>query len=115
MGLRWWSTIDDEGLEKWSFESLDVKNNNKVDNKVFWVVCYGMPIVWALLAFVSVLKFAVANLIICVAVIALSFINLQGYIRCEKNHNQKIKGYLFKQAKEKMTIEQMAKAGQMAA
>ena len=37
VGLRWWTTIDDQGNEKWFFESYDHKvQNSAVDSTVFW-------------------------------------------------------------------------------
>ena len=37
VGLRWWSIIKEDGKEEWKFESLDLVNKNKADNRVFWV------------------------------------------------------------------------------
>lgn len=68
-----------------------------------------------ILGIVGVLSFKVQNLTICILGFALSVVNLLGYIKCEKNHKQKVKGYLYNQAKNKLTAEQIVKIGTMAA
>jgi hypothetical protein len=105
--LRWWSEIKDDGSEEWIFESLDISNSftfkyylilentNAADNKIFWITSYGQPIVWVILGIVSVLSFKVQNVTICILAFILGLTNLLGYIKCEKNHKSKVKGYLY--------------------
>jgi len=39
VGLRWWTTIDDNGNEKWFFESYNEQvEMSAIDNKIFWVI-----------------------------------------------------------------------------
>jgi hypothetical protein len=131
--LRWWSEIKEDGTEEWVFESLDIsksyqstpktkiltlaliENTNPADNRIFWFTCYATPIIWVIFGIVGVLSFKVQNVTVCLLGFALSVVNLLGYIKCEKNHKQKVKGYLYDQAKNKLTAEQMLKIGQTVA
>jgi hypothetical protein len=51
---------------------------------------------------------------ICLLGIVLGLTNLLGYIKCEKNHKSKVKGYLYDKAKNNLTADQMKKIGSMA-
>lgn len=47
VGLRWWTTIDAEGNEKWFFESHDTKvANSPFDSTVFWYTQIGSTGLW---------------------------------------------------------------------
>ena len=81
---------------------------------MFWIVNYGAPIIWIILLIVSALKFSVENVTVCVFGMFLSLTNLLGYIKCEKNHNLKLKGFLYNQAKSRLSVGQMTKLGAMA-
>mmetsp|Transcript_17336 Transcript_17336/g.16544 ORF Transcript_17336/g.16544 Transcript_17336/m.16544 type:complete len:154 (-) Transcript_17336:28-489(-) len=111
VGLRWWNEIKDDGSEQWVFESLDEKNVNKSDGRVFWYSMYITPAIWIVFIIVSALKFNVQNITICVIGLFLAFTNLGGYVKCAKNHQQKLKGFLYDQAQKRLTVQQMAKLG----
>ena len=52
VGLRWWTTIDDQGNEKWFFESYDHKvQNSAVDSTVFWWSQIGATGIWGFFLF----------------------------------------------------------------
>ena len=37
VGLRWWSSVRDDGTTEWLFETLDSKADvNKADSTIFW-------------------------------------------------------------------------------
>ena len=61
---------------------------------------------------VSIFKFSIQNVTICLFGFFLAMTNLTGYQKCEKNHKNKFKGFLFSQAKSRLSAEQMAKIGQ---
>lgn len=99
VGLRWWSEIQDDGTEKWHFESHDQKNHlNAIDRRVFWwsqtIVC----IFWALLSFLNlisfrlywVLEFFYSNNFLkgtCTGIcLVLSSVNYWGYYKCSKGN-----------------------------
>jgi hypothetical protein len=78
------------------------------------MVNYGAPVAWIILIIVSILKFNVENVTICIIAMCLTVTNLLGYIKCEKNHNIKLKGFLYNEAKNRLSVGQMAKLGAMA-
>lgn len=48
VNLRWWTTVDEEGHEKWFFESFDQKvKNNPIDHRIFWWSQMGATGMWA--------------------------------------------------------------------
>jgi hypothetical protein len=68
------------------------------------VTTYAAPIAWVLLIIVSVTSFSITNLTVCAMGLVLTFVNLMGYIKCEKNHDQKLKGFVLDQAKSKLSV-----------
>ena len=56
---------------------------------------YVTPAIWIIFIIVSALKFDVQNITICVIGLFLAFTNLGGYVKCAKNHQQKLKGFLY--------------------
>ncbi len=47
VGLRWWTTVDTDGNEKWFFESFDHQiSNAPVDSKIFWWGQFGATGAW---------------------------------------------------------------------
>lgn len=47
VGLRWWTTVDDEGHETWFFESFDQKvKHNPIDSRIFWWGQIGASVLW---------------------------------------------------------------------
>ena len=65
---------------------------------------YLYPITWIILIIVSVLKFSLQNLTVCGIAVFLSLTNLGGYVKCEKNHQQKLKGFLYEQATKRLSM-----------
>jgi len=58
VGLRWWSEIEDDGTEKWIFESKE--NNfspNSVDSMFFWTGQIAGSGVWIFFLVLNVLSF----------------------------------------------------------
>ena len=92
VGLRWWSAIKDDGSEEWIYESLDtsmlyhfkiykyfIDAKNAADSRVFWMTSYAAPVLWIILAVVSVFSFSIQNVTICIIGFLLSSTNLVGY------------------------------------
>lgn len=117
--------IKEDGTEEWIYESLDNSKcypsplysdldstKNKSDNRVFWFSNYVTPLIWVALMIVSIFKFSIQNVTICLFGFSLAMTNLTGYQKCEKNHKNKLKGFIMSQAKDKLSAEQMAKIGQ---
>jgi len=81
------------------------RKTNSVDSSIFWIASYATPTLWLVLAVVSVLSLKLQQVTICAVGVVLSGVNLLGYIKCEKNHKSYVKGFLFNQAKQRMTAE----------
>uniref|UniRef100_A0A7S3CSL4 Golgi apparatus membrane protein TVP23 homolog n=1 Tax=Strombidium rassoulzadegani TaxID=1082188 RepID=A0A7S3CSL4_9SPIT len=111
VGLRWWSRVKDDGKEEWIFESLDQRNLNKIDTRVFWTSQYLMGGIWVVFAVVSVLTINISNLTVCVIGAVLSITNTLGYIKCDKNHQNKMGSYLMNKAKNNLSSDQMIRIG----
>lgn len=80
VGLRWWSQINEEGLEEWIFESMgDEWVQNAVDSKVFWMGLYATFGVWLVFACLAIFSLHVTSLSISSIGAMLTFINLMGY------------------------------------
>ena len=104
VGLRWWSHIKPDGTEEWVFESFGGDQKaNQIDSTVFWLVSYITPLVWLILAISSALSFSLNNVSMCLVGFGLGTVNLLGYIRCQKNHKQLMRNFLFKKAKENIS------------
>lgn len=83
VGLRWWSEIDDDGNEKWIFESKDEKVEvGKTDSFVFWTALYVTPMVWGFFAFMDIISLKFFWAMLCVVCIILSSANVIGYYKC---------------------------------
>ena len=63
---------------------------------------------------VNVLSFSISNSTVCLFAAGLSYINLANFIKCEKNHKEKVKGFLLQQAQQNLSPEHMLKLGAMA-
>ena len=115
--MRWWSHIKDDGEEEWIFESLPEPEAkaHAVDATIFWGASYGSPIIWLILAIVSLVNLSLNSVTICVIGTALGAVNLLGYVKCQKNHKMALKSFLVKISKDNISQEQINKFGKMAA
>lgn len=58
-GLRWWNEVDaSTGNTRLVFESADaaVRNANATDRRFFWLALYAQPLLWVVMALVSIVK-----------------------------------------------------------
>ena len=57
VGLRWWNDIDNDGNEKWIFESCDsAKMYNPVDTFFFWFFQIISSILWLIIFFFDLIR-----------------------------------------------------------
>merc|ERR1719498_1289073 len=66
VGLRWWSVVDDSGKETWHYESLQNREINIIDYRVFWYTQYFMGVVWTIMAIVALFSLSLENLTVCI-------------------------------------------------
>ncbi|RKP38543.1 hypothetical protein BJ085DRAFT_14954, partial [Dimargaris cristalligena] len=93
VGLRWWNEVQEDGSNVWIFESRDPAIPvNATDSRVFWGTLYATPVVWALLALISLIRFNFQWLLVVIVAIVLSSANLIGYMRCDKDAKRRWSG-----------------------
>ena len=102
--LRWWSEIDDYGLERWVYESDEEKvaelaavetgdedakkrmerkaPSNAADRHIFWLFLYAGPIVWGFFLFMDIITLKFFWAITSGVCFTLSLTNAQGYYLC---------------------------------
>lgn len=94
-GLRWWRVIDEEGKEKWIFESHDQDlKNNKIDGVFFWYGQIFASVFWVCMTFVKVLTMSPFWVILSSASFGLSGTNLYAYYMCRKDFKKKMNNIL---------------------
>ncbi|KAJ1969651.1 Golgi apparatus membrane protein tvp23 [Dimargaris xerosporica] len=93
VGLRWWNEVREDGTNVWIFESRDPSIPvNAVDSRIFWGTLYATPVVWCVLALISLIRLDFQWLLVVVVAIVLSTANLVGYMRCDRDAKKKWSG-----------------------
>ncbi|KAJ1966798.1 Golgi apparatus membrane protein tvp23 [Dispira parvispora] len=93
VGLRWWNEVQEDGTNVWIFESRDPSIPvNAVDSRVFWGTLYATPVVWLVLALITLIRLDFQWLLVVIVAVVLSSANLVGYMRCDKDAKQKWSG-----------------------
>jgi hypothetical protein len=57
--MRWWFIIDNEGNERWWYESRTDVNLLFQDRMVFWGTLWGTPAVWGIFSIMNALTFSI--------------------------------------------------------
>ena len=91
VGLRWWNEIRDDGVSVWKFESAKTPRTNGFDSRLFWGAQYAAVAVWFLLGLSLLLQLRISWLLVVAVAFTLSAANLWGYIKCSREHTQKIR------------------------
>lgn len=90
VGLRWWNETVPIGQtgefeNVWVFESADPNRiMNPIDSKIFWFLLYLLPVIWAALSVLSVLKLQFLYLLIDLVGGILGGVNAMAYTKCDK-------------------------------
>jgi hypothetical protein len=85
VGLRWWNETDENGGSIWVFETANPDRYiNPIDSKVFWILLYASPALWAVLAFLALLKFQFLSLMLVIIAISLTLTNAFAFTKCDK-------------------------------
>jgi len=99
--LRWWNYVDDQGKNKWVFESRQASKNQQstqnhlsssgesfpLESRVFWLSLVAFQVLWALLFLASVFTLHFHWLTVVVVASFMNAANLYGYIRCKLGGN----------------------------
>ena len=92
VGLRWWTSLDEKGKEKWIFESFDTEIKvDAIDYYFFWYGQLGNTLFWMALFCLKVLTFSVFWGLLCGISLSLSAINLYAFYKCNKDYQNKFK------------------------
>jgi len=87
VGLRWWTTIDENGNEKWYFESYNENvQMSAIDSKVFWTIQTGVTVFWSLFLFIKLISLSFFWGTLCFLAFFLSGLNLYGFYKCSKGN-----------------------------
>jgi hypothetical protein len=95
VNLRWWSEYDENGNEKWIFESSDDNSKNgATDSFVFWTGLYVTPLIWGFFGLMDLFSFKFFWVNVCGICIVLSSANVIGFYKCQKDHQNKMKSFI---------------------
>ncbi|KAG8905838.1 Golgi apparatus membrane protein tvp23 [Tulasnella sp. 403] len=90
VGLRYWNQVDEDGESYWVFESRDASRPaNPIDSKMFWIALYTFPVLWALLLFISLLKFNISFLPIVGLAVVFNITNVIGFTYADRDAKQR--------------------------
>jgi len=96
VGLRWWSTHNDEtGEEEWDFESYDFDLNfSQIDTTVFWWGICAHTIFWAIMFAIKVLGLNFLWGLLTFIGILLNGTNVWAFYKCSQHHKEKMMNLL---------------------
>lgn len=95
VGLRWWSSVKEDGSNDWFFESVkDMGEISAFDSRIFWGSLYVTTGIWGLLLVIGMLRLKFEYLPIVIAALAMSMANIVGYVRCSTDAKNKMKNMM---------------------
>ena len=98
--LRWWNVVQEDGSNKWIFESCDDPSTVRaVDRRVFWGAQYLAAAAWAVFSLSALLKLNLQWLPVCCVALALNGAQLYGYNKCSDDAKQRVGAFVGKQMK----------------
>jgi len=104
VGLRWWSEVSEEGLEKWHFESNDQKDNiNPYDKRLFWTSQLVATIFWCIISIIKIISISLFWASVGITCFVLSGINYYAHYKCSKEQQKKLDDLLKRGAFAAMT------------
>jgi hypothetical protein len=93
VGLRYWNDVKEDGTSVWIFESRNPNAGvqiNQNDSRVFWWSLYLFPVIWVVFGIVELIGLKITWLPAVFMCFSLTFANLAGYIRCDRDAKQKL-------------------------
>ncbi|CEO98341.1 unnamed protein product (mitochondrion) [Plasmodiophora brassicae] len=96
VGLRWWHEVQEDGSDRWVFESKAAgREVNPGDERVFWWALRISPIVWSTFFLVNLFSpSSYPSLPVLLMGAALSIANFIGYWRCDRDAKKKLQSFL---------------------
>ena len=99
VGLRWWNEVQEDGSEKWIFESSDEKKETSIDTTIFWGSTYITPIFWAVFVVLELISFSLMWLLLCVIALILTGSNAYLYMKCSGDQKAKLSNFVAEKSK----------------
>lgn len=95
VGLRWWSTVREDGTSEWTFETLeDTSEISSVDSTMFWGALYICPALWVLMLVVGMLRLKFEYMPIVLAALGMSGANIIGYFKCSNSAKKRVESMM---------------------
>ena len=83
VGLRWWSEIQENGEEKWIYESPNsIFVVNEANSNIFWMTQVIYTAIWSVLVFLNLISLRFFWLLLDLICSSLAAINTMGYYKC---------------------------------
>ncbi|ETO20863.1 hypothetical protein RFI_16346 [Reticulomyxa filosa] len=86
VGLRWWNDVKEDGNTEWKFESSARDSRNNKEWGIFWYSLVSTPLIWALFALSSLVRFDFKWLPLTFVAVALNGAQLWGYWKCSRGY-----------------------------
>jgi len=102
--MRWWFIIDNEGNERWWYESRTDVTILFQDRMVFWGTLWGTPAVWGIFSIMNALTFSIFKTATTGVCMLIAVVQWYAYRNCEKAKERKDK-LLRKRKGKKLTQE----------
>lgn len=91
VGLRWWSEVQEDGLQLWRFEAQEENlQSTTLDIGVFWAGLLAPAAIWFMFGVAMFFRLKFDWLLLVATALALSGANIIGYIRCKSDARAKI-------------------------
>ncbi|GMI22055.1 hypothetical protein TrCOL_g10600 [Triparma columacea] len=95
VGLRWWSSVLDDGSTTWVFESSpNSASHTAADRNVFWTALYLAPACWSGLLLLDLVRLKLSYALVPVVALAMSAANITGFTRCSKDQKARINEFV---------------------
>lgn len=89
--MRWWFIIDNEGNERWWYESRTDVTILFQDRMVFWGTLWGTPAVWGIFSIMNALTFSIFKTATTGVCMLIAVVQWYAYRNCEKAKERKEK------------------------
>ncbi|KAL4501461.1 hypothetical protein ABPG72_021268 [Tetrahymena utriculariae] len=93
--LKWQCSVDDNGDEKWVFESTEPGiKPNQIDSTFFWFIQFTICAIWLLISLFELFSLSFFWLILTLVCFFIHTVNFSGFYKCRGEHQKKIKSYM---------------------
>mmetsp|Transcript_19784 Transcript_19784/g.22779 ORF Transcript_19784/g.22779 Transcript_19784/m.22779 type:complete len:259 (+) Transcript_19784:56-832(+) len=91
VGLRWWTAYNEDGSEKWHFESPNENRpTNPIDSRFFWASQIGAAVFWSIFSIFALFGLKIFWGSACGIALSLTATNLWAYYKCNKDYQRRM-------------------------